>query len=107
SGLADLYTNSERCAPGAATPDRARRLVDGVAGLTAVDRAVVLTDRYEVLGFGAKIMRRKGQSQVEQVRLMEPVENGLVALVHPEQLGGTRHLSAAQFVHDQRDRTRL
>ncbi len=24
-------------------------------------------------------------------------------LVHPEELGGTRHLSAAQFVHDQRD----
>jgi hypothetical protein len=23
--------------------------------------------------------------------------------VHPEELGGTRHLSAAQFVHDQRD----
>jgi hypothetical protein len=23
--------------------------------------------------------------------------------VHPTRLGGTRHLSAAQFVHDQRD----
>jgi hypothetical protein len=98
SGLADLSD---------AAPDRARLLVDGVAGLTAVDGAVVLTDHYEVLGFGAKIMRRKGQSQVEQVRLMEPVEDGLVALVHPEQLGGTRHLSAAQFVHDQRDATAL
>lgn len=107
SGLADLSANSARCAPGDAEPERARRLVDGVAGLTAVDGAVVLTDHYEVLGFGAKIMRRKGQSQVEQVRLMEPVEDGLVALVHPEQLGGTRHLSAAQFVHDQRDATAL
>jgi hypothetical protein len=90
-----------------AAPERARRLVDGVAGLTAVDGAVVLTDHYQVLGFGAKIMRRKGQSQVEQVQVREPVEDGLVALVHPEQLGGTRHLSAAQFVHDQRDATAL
>jgi hypothetical protein len=128
SGLADLYADSAhnaarlggesgirasapsragRCALSDAEPERARRLVDGVAGLTAVDGAVVLTDHYEVLGFGAKIMRRRGQSQVEQVRLMEPVEDGLVALVHPEQLGGTRHLSAAQFVHDQRDATAL
>ena len=35
--------------------------------------------------------------------VMEPVEGGIAALVHPEQLGGTRHLSAAQFVQDQRD----
>jgi hypothetical protein len=112
SGLADLLADSADNAAGRgalsdAETERARRLVDGVAGLTAVDGAVVLTDRYEVLGFGAKIMRRKGQSQVEQVQLMEPIEDGLVALVHPEQLGGTRHLSAAQFVHDQQDATAL
>jgi len=28
-------------------------------------------------------------------------------IVHPEQLGGTRHLSAAQFIHDQRDTAAL
>ena len=33
----------------------------------------------------------------------EPIEGGGRAMVHPSQLGGTRHLSAAQFVHDQRD----
>ncbi|MNR66689.1 hypothetical protein D3C85_1903110 [compost metagenome] len=27
--------------------------------------------------------------------------------MHPAKLGGTRHLSAAQFVHDQRDATAL
>jgi hypothetical protein len=90
-----------------AEPEKARRLIDGVAGLTAVDGAVVLTDRYEVVGFGAKIMRRKGQGQVEQVRMMEPIEGGIAALVHPEQIGGTRHLSAAQFVHDQRNAAAL
>jgi DNA integrity scanning protein DisA with diadenylate cyclase activity len=27
--------------------------------------------------------------------------------LHPSELGGTRHLSAAQFVHDQRDAVAL
>jgi hypothetical protein len=72
-----------------------------------VDGAVVLTDQYEVLGFGAKIVRRKGCSSIEQVTMTEPVEGGTAALVHAEQLGGTRHLSAAQFVQDQRDSVAL
>jgi hypothetical protein len=84
-------------------PERLTRTIDAIAGLTAVDGAVLLTDQYEVLGFGAKIMRRRGQAQVERVRMTEPIEGGVAALVHPEQLGGTRHLSAAQFIHDQHD----
>ena len=83
------------------------RTIEGVAGLTAVDGAVVLTDRYELLGFGAKIVRRKGWAQVEQVKLTEPIEGTAALLAHPEQLGGTRHLSAAQFIHDQRDAVAL
>jgi len=81
--------------------------VAAVAGLTEVDGAVVLTDRYELLAFGAKIGRRKGWAQVEQVTLTEPIEGAVPAVVHPEQLGGTRHLSAAQFTHDQRDAVAL
>ncbi|HEY2013233.1 MAG TPA: hypothetical protein VGH38_07000 [Bryobacteraceae bacterium] len=81
--------------------------IAAVAGLTAVDGAVVLTDRYELLGFGAKIARRKRWPQVEQVLLTEPVEGTEAQLVHPEQLGGTRHLSAAQFIQDQRDAVAL
>jgi hypothetical protein len=83
------------------------RTIDWVAGLTAVDGAVVIGDGYEVLGFGAKIARRHGWAQVEQVRVTEPIEGAPAALVHPEELGGTRHLSAAQFVHDQRDAVAL
>jgi hypothetical protein len=79
------------------------RTVDVVAGLTAVDGALILTAQYEVLGFGAKITRRKGCNQVEQVTLTEPIEGGQASIVHPDKLGGTRHLSAAQFVHDQQD----
>src|SRR5262249_36099275 len=78
-------------------------IVAAIAGLTAVDGAVVLTDRYELLGFGAKIARRKGWPQVETVTLTEPIEGDIPAHIHPEQLGGTRHLSAAQFAHDQQD----
>jgi hypothetical protein len=81
--------------------------VAAVAGLTAVDGAVVLTDRYELLGFGATIARRKGWPQVEQVMLTEPIEGATPVLTHPEQLGGTRHLSAAQFIQDQRDAVAL
>jgi hypothetical protein len=87
--------------------DALTRTVDTVAGLTAVDGAVVLTDRYELLGFGAKIARRKGSPQVEQIMVTEPIEDSTAELVHPEQLGGTRHLSAAQFVHDQHDAVAL
>jgi len=83
------------------------RTVDAIAGLTAVDGAVVMTDQYELLGFGAKITRRKGWGRVEQVTVTEPIEGGAAVLAHPEELGGTRHQSAAQFVHDQRDAVAL
>jgi hypothetical protein len=77
--------------------------IDWIAGLTAVDGAALITDRYELLGFGAKIARRRGWEPVEKVTVTEPVKGALATVVHPEELGGTRHLSAAQFVHDQRD----
>jgi hypothetical protein len=80
-----------------------RRAVDTVAGLTAVDGATVINDDYEVLAFGAKIRRSQGSAQVEQMVLTEPVFDNRAEVVAPVQHGGTRHLSAAQFVHDQRD----
>ena len=51
------------------TPHRARgrrtldHAVDAIAGLTAVDGATVITDRYELLAFGAKIARRKARTR--------------------------------------------
>ena len=74
-----------------------------IAGLTAVDGATVITDRYELIAFGAKIARRDGHLRVEHVIVTEPIEDAAPAIVHPTHLGGTRHLSAAQFVHDQRN----
>jgi hypothetical protein len=87
--------------------DNLRRAVDAVAGLTAVDGATVISTEYEVLGFGAKIARRKAAPQIEQVMVTEPIIGFKPALVHPEELGGTRHLTAAQFVQDQRDAVAL
>lgn len=77
------------------------RALDAVAGLTAVDGATVITSRYELLAFGAKIARRHGGASVEHVIVTEPIEGGAPEPMHPGQLGGTRHLSAAQFVRDQ------
>jgi hypothetical protein len=87
--------------------DSVTRAVDGLAGLTAVDGATIINDRCDLLGFGAKIARREGNPQVEQVMLTEPVEGAEPMLVHPAQFGGTRHLSAAQFAQDQRDAVAL
>lgn len=76
--------------------------VDAMAGLTAVDGATVISEDYELLAFGAKIARRKGSPQIEQVVVTEPTMDSVATNANPGQLGGTRHLSAAQFVHDQR-----
>jgi hypothetical protein len=78
-----------------------REAVNAIAGLTAVDGAAVLSDAYDLLAFGAKITRRRGSTVVEQVTVTEPIEGGTARIVTPAELGGTRHLSAAQFVHDQ------
>jgi hypothetical protein len=80
-----------------------RETVQAIAGLTAVDGAAIMTEQYELQAFGAKIQRRRGAAPVESVTVTEPVEGGVPSVLHVAQLGGTRHLSAAQFVHDQRD----
>ncbi len=76
--------------------------VEAIAGLTAVDGAALISDQYELLAFGAKIGQRNGGGRVEKVIVTEPIVGGLPVVVPPLELGGTRHLSAAQFVHDQR-----
>jgi len=80
-----------------------RRAVEAVAGLTAVDGAAVVNDRSELLAFGAKIVQSRSGSEVERVVVTEPVAGSRPSVVDPAELGGTRHLSAAQFVQDQRD----
>jgi hypothetical protein len=102
-GLSELVREGVTGRTGDRFQQTLREVVDVIAGLTAVDGAAVMTDSYELLAFGAKIARRRGSPQVELVTVTEPVVGGEARIVTPAQLGGTRHLSAAQFVHDQRD----
>jgi hypothetical protein len=60
-----------------------------------------------LLAFGAKATRRKGSPQVENVTITEPIEGGVAVVAPASRLGGTRHLSAAQFIHDQHDAVAL
>jgi len=78
-----------------------------VAGLTAVDGATIISDRYEVLAFGAKIRPRRASTLVEDVVVTEPIEGRAMWHEAPARFGGTRHLSAAQFVFDQHDAVAL
>ena len=71
--------------------------MDAVAGLTAVDGATVMNDRYELLAFAVKITRHQGSARVEEVSVTEPVEGIGASLVHPSQLGGTRHMTSNPF----------
>jgi hypothetical protein len=100
--LADLMGGSAAATPGG-TEAALSRVVDAVAGLTAVDGATLITDRFELLAFGVKIGRPDGRARVERVLLSEPIEGALRKTVPPLQLGGTRHISAAQFAQDQHD----
>ena len=89
---------------GAGTPPIiVQSAVDTLAGLTAVDGATVISDAFEPLAFGAKILTRDGVHRVERILLTEPIEGVHDITVDPAHLGGTRHLSAAQFAHDQRN----
>jgi hypothetical protein len=77
--------------------------IEIVGGFTAVDGATVLTSQYELLAFGTKVTRRADGTSVEELVLTEPVVGSSATRLHPAKNGGTRHLAAAQFVHDQHD----
>jgi hypothetical protein len=103
SGLRDLMTEDPAEKTHRRWQEALRRAVDGIAGLTAVDGATIVNERYNLLAFGAKIVRRAGCQQVSEVVVTEPIEGAVSQVAEPGQLGGTRHLSAAQFAHDQHD----
>jgi hypothetical protein len=103
TALADLMQADARERKQRRWQDSLKQAVEGLAGLTAVDGATIVTTRHELLAFGAKIVRRKNFSQVSQVIGTEPVEGAAAVISEPGLLGGTRHLAAAQFTHDQRE----
>jgi hypothetical protein len=79
------------------------RSVDAVASLTAIDGATVMTSGYHVMAFGAKVARQKGGTPIEQLTLTEPIEGTAARILSPADIGATRHLAGAQFIHDQHD----
>jgi hypothetical protein len=101
--LADLMSVGRGDTPTHEWTEAVGRAVDLIAGFTAVDGATIVTNRFEVLAFGAKIGRQHGAESVGDIMVSEPVEDSVTEWMHASKLGGTRHLSAAQFVHDQRD----
>ena len=100
-GLAALMSPERERTP--AWEESLHRAVEALAGLTAVDGATIIDAGYRVLAFGAKIVRRRGSPLVPRLRLTEPVEGTEARIAEPSEIGGTRHLSAAQFAHDQND----
>jgi hypothetical protein len=105
--IAELMSNAHEERERPQWQDQMTHAVDAVAGLTAVDGATVMNDRYELLAFAVKIARHEESARVQEVMVTEPVEGMVASTIHPSQLGGTRHLSAAQFVFDQRDASAL
>ncbi|GAB3930427.1 putative sensor domain DACNV-containing protein [Larkinella terrae] len=107
SRLADLLQQESDAASQNVWRGAVNLAVEAIGGLTSVDGATIINDQYEVLGFGAKIGRSETSERVEQIIITEPIVGNEPLIVHPAQTGGTRHLSAAQFVFDQRDAVAL
>ena len=82
-------------------------VADDETSMRLLVKATVESDRYEVLAFGVKIGRPDGRPRVERVVASEPVEGGAAEVMAPMELGGTRHISAAQFAQDQPDAVAL
>ncbi|GAB3816307.1 putative sensor domain DACNV-containing protein [Pontibacter rugosus] len=100
-GLADLMRQEQSERSKSIWQGSLRNAVEGVAGLTAVDGATIITNEYELLAFGAKIGRPEGKPPIDKVVFTEPIVGNQPTTLSPAQRGGTRHLSAAQFVQDQ------
>jgi hypothetical protein len=103
SSLADLTRQEARIREQSSWQAELNREVDSVAGLTAIDGATIINDQYELLAFGSKIQRSYNSTHIDEIMLTEPIVGDQALIVQPTQIGGTRHLSAAQFVFDQRD----
>ncbi|RYE11098.1 MAG: hypothetical protein EOP44_01465, partial [Sphingobacteriaceae bacterium] len=107
SGLSDLMQLNDQEENQLLWHSLLRQAVDSVGGLTAVDGATIINERHELLAFGAKIGRSWKSKRVDQIVVTEPIIGSVASIIHPSKLGGTRHLSAAQFVFDQRDAVAL
>lgn len=74
-------------------------LLQSVGDLSAIDGAVVIDEELKVIGFGAKL-----QVELEDFEFIAiDALSGVHETVSYANLGGTRHQSAARFVHQNHD----
>jgi hypothetical protein len=105
SDLPDYMKNAITSAVGQ-RPWYNERDVRAVAALARVDGAIVMTKDLRVVGFGAKIAVRSSTPPSVSMFRAEPGSQGIV--ISPlEEVGGTRHQSAARFVDAHRDSVAL
>jgi hypothetical protein len=102
-GLADLVHKDNPDSSEIFWQSALKREVDHLAGLTAIDGATIISDEYQLLAFGVKTGRANSSGHIQELSYAEPIAGGEPKVVHPAKIGGTRHLSAAQFIYDQRD----
>jgi hypothetical protein len=76
-----------------------RREIAFIGGLSAVDGAMILNDKYQVIGFGRKILPKLDPPTTIAVAnlLGEPGAAGALPF---KDIGGTRHQSAACFANE-------
>ena len=79
---------------------------DGARALEFYKRAFGASESQRMPGPGGKLMHAEFRIGDSVVMLSDEFP-GMSSCKAPTSLGGTRHLSAAQFVHDQRDGTAL
>ena len=102
-GLSDLVSNQKKNSSDLFWQSALKREVDHLGGLTAIDGATVINDSFELLAFGIKMGRANSSEHIHEIAFSEPINGGATVVLHPAKTGGTRHLSAAQFVFDQRN----
>lgn len=102
-GLADLISNNKKDSSDIFWQSALKKEIDHLAGLTAIDGATIVTDEFELLAFGTKMGRANSSEHIHEIAFSEPINGGATQILHPAKTGGTRHLSAAQFIFDQRD----
>jgi hypothetical protein len=103
SAISDLMKQSEQDRNTFEWKESLLQAIDIIGGFTAVDGATVITQHYDLLAFGTKVARSANSVPVNEIIMTEPVADAQATRMHPAQNGGTRHLAAAQFVHDQHD----
>ncbi|RKD12384.1 hypothetical protein BCY91_12095 [Pelobium manganitolerans] len=77
-----------------------RNEIENIAGLTAIDGATVMSSQHHLYAFGCKIVRKAKAETIEKVLFVEPVLGSKPTQKFIYELGGTRHLAAAQFIAD-------